>query len=238
MFSPGEAICDVMAGVGPFAVPAGKKRCWVMANDLNPNSFLSLQDAVKKNKVWSLPDKAAFSINSLQVARFVVPSNEDGHAFIRSSTQTLLSQHVEVDVTPPPPRGSRKDPNATRNKPEVLTRPRTFSHFILNLPASALTFLPAFVGIYAGHNSLFYPHSETKLPTIHVYCFNLKSDSNEEAEKDICSEIGLQLGCEMASGNLEEDRKVSIWDVRDVAPKKRMFCASFRLPANVAFRER
>ena len=50
-FLPGEAICDVMAGVGPFAVPAGKKRCWVMANDLNPDSFRSLRYAVKRNKV-------------------------------------------------------------------------------------------------------------------------------------------------------------------------------------------
>ena len=24
-FKPGEAVCDVMAGVGPFAVPAGKQ---------------------------------------------------------------------------------------------------------------------------------------------------------------------------------------------------------------------
>ena len=50
-FQPGEAICDVMAGVGPFAVPAGKKRCFVWANDLNPESHASLAEAVEKNKV-------------------------------------------------------------------------------------------------------------------------------------------------------------------------------------------
>ena len=63
MFNPGEAICDVMAGVGPFAMPAGKKRCWVMANDLNPDSFVSLQDAVKRNKVCSSRWKATFSLS-------------------------------------------------------------------------------------------------------------------------------------------------------------------------------
>ena len=50
-FQPGEAICDVMAGVGPFAVPAGKKRCFVLANDLNPESYNCLEDAVVRNKV-------------------------------------------------------------------------------------------------------------------------------------------------------------------------------------------
>jgi len=51
MFEPGEVICDVFAGVGPFAVPAGKKGCFVLANDLNPDSYESLKANAKTNKV-------------------------------------------------------------------------------------------------------------------------------------------------------------------------------------------
>lgn len=51
LFKEGEAVCDVMAGVGPFAVPAGKKGVFVWANDLNPDSYASLQDAIQRNKV-------------------------------------------------------------------------------------------------------------------------------------------------------------------------------------------
>jgi tRNA (guanine37-N1)-methyltransferase len=50
-FSPGEVVCDVMAGVGPFAVPAGKKGVFVWANDLNPSSYSSLRDSIVRNKV-------------------------------------------------------------------------------------------------------------------------------------------------------------------------------------------
>jgi tRNA (guanine37-N1)-methyltransferase len=55
LFQPGDAVCDVMAGVGPFAVPAGKKKVFVWANDLNPESYASLKDNITRNKVRQKP---------------------------------------------------------------------------------------------------------------------------------------------------------------------------------------
>lgn len=51
LFQPGEVVCDVMAGIGPFAVPAGKKGVFVWANDMNPESHKGLLTAIDKNKV-------------------------------------------------------------------------------------------------------------------------------------------------------------------------------------------
>lgn len=50
-FKPGEAVCDAMAGVGPFAVPAGRKSVFVWANDLNPDCVEALRHAIDLNKV-------------------------------------------------------------------------------------------------------------------------------------------------------------------------------------------
>lgn len=52
LFSPNDVIADVFAGVGPFALPAAKKGCGVLANDLNPESFKWLLRNVEGNKVW------------------------------------------------------------------------------------------------------------------------------------------------------------------------------------------
>jgi tRNA (guanine37-N1)-methyltransferase len=52
MALPEDAVvCDMMCGVGPFAVPAGARGCQVYANDLNPQSYRYLVDNVKINKV-------------------------------------------------------------------------------------------------------------------------------------------------------------------------------------------
>jgi tRNA (guanine37-N1)-methyltransferase len=59
LFRPGEVICDVMAGVGPFALPAGKKGAFVWANDMNPESFRYLQTGIGLNKVRFGPTSAA-----------------------------------------------------------------------------------------------------------------------------------------------------------------------------------
>jgi tRNA (guanine37-N1)-methyltransferase len=107
----------------------------------------------------------------------------------------------------------------------------------MNLPASASSFLPSFIGLYVGLEHLFshrHPHplAQLEMPMIHLYCFSTKSDDNAAERIKICDEISRQLCATVKP----EDKDVEIWHVRDVAPTKRMFCASFRLPAEVAFR--
>jgi len=108
----------------------------------------------------------------------------------------------------------------------------------MNLPSTAPDFLPDFAGLYSGHEELFTPHTETKLPMIHCYCFGPKDEEGDPqgvvARKYVCELISNKLGAEVKL----EDPDTNIWDVRDVAPNKRQFCASFRLPAEVVFRKR
>lgn len=143
--------------------------------------------------------------------------------------QLLDSNHRAVII---PAKVSRNAPATPAPPASIFTQPKTFAHYIMNLPASAISFLPNFIGLYQGHEELFTPHTDTKLPMIHVHCFGTKSDDNKAAEIKICQEVSEQLGYEIKRG----DEEVTIWDVRDVAPHVRMFCASFRLPASVAFR--
>ncbi|KAK5127734.1 hypothetical protein LTR08_004215 [Meristemomyces frigidus] len=244
-FRAGEAVCDVMAGIGPFAVPAGKKHVFVWANDLNPDSYASLEDAVRRNKV----------------AAYVKPFNQDGRSFIRTAT-AQLAQAEPHGVEILPAKAAKKEhraaaatassePPASVTAPVLRTlllpQPKVFAHYILNLPASALTFLPAFVGMYPPpllphlppNNPAAFP-----MPLVHVYCFSTKSDDNVAEGAEICAEIGRMLGFEMWPGRVGEgegeggegEGAVEVWDVRDVAPRKRMFCATFRVPREVAFR--
>ena len=214
-FRKGEAVCDVMAGVGPFAVPAGRNKIFVWANDLNPDCHVSLVDAIERNKV----------------TQFVRPFNENGHSFIRSATSGLLRQpHTATMVS----KQKRRLQKVEEVKHTDYKRPRTFSHYVMNLPASALEFLPSFIGLYSDPEDSALLPPDLKMPMIHVYCFGTKADDNEPAKRAICEEITKQLDFKITL----ETPEVEIWDVRDVAPKKRMFCASFRLPREVAFVKR
>ncbi len=164
-----------------------------------------------------------------QATNFVEPHNQDGRAFICHSARALASTPKRVDITA----RTRRTPGKPAPARVHLDRPTTFQHYVLNLPASALSFLDAFVGLYRGHESLFAPTTAIALPMIHVYAFAPKGDDDGPAHQEICGEITRRLGHEMRP----ESGAVEFWEVRDVAPKKRMFCASFRLPPEVAFRE-
>lgn len=163
-------------------------------------------------------------------------SNEDGRAFIRNSAAQLLKNDCTVRIAPKPPRHQSSSTQPRAKSPpheQSLKQPKTFDHYVMNLPATATTFLDAFIGLYRNQETLFSPHAETKLPMVHVHCFSTKSDDIKEESIKICQEISSRLGYEITP----EDPEVEIWDVRDVAPSKRMFCASFRLPEDVAFRD-
>ncbi|KAI2742493.1 hypothetical protein DTO013E5_3579 [Penicillium roqueforti] len=230
-FEPSEMVCDVMAGVGPFAVPAGRKKIFVWANDLNPHGFEVMQDAIQRNRVQD----------------FVTAFNQDGREFIRSSGRSLLSAEP-LTVTIHPKVSREKQRKVAQGNgvplpaPKIYTRPTVVNHYVMNLPATAIEFLDAFPGLYAGEEHIFAPNTEQKLPMVHVYCFSGHSTDEVDDHIDICERISERIGykvtiddCVGGKGNQEVE--LAIHNVRLVSPKKQMFCASFRLPREVAFRK-
>lgn len=213
LFKPGEVVVDVMAGIGPFAVPAGKRGVFVLANDKNPESYNYLEEAIRRNKV----------------TQFVRSFNQDGHDFIRNAANLVLeaSQRGEgAQVRPAKvPRG------VPAPVPKVISMPPTVSHFVMNLPASALGFLHNYRGLYRGKEELFV---DRQLPMVHAHCFAAKADDARPLD-EICRRIHDEIGVRLVPGKADMEGQVSILEVRDVAPAKRMFCASFRLPPEVAF---
>ncbi|KAI1466815.1 Met-10+ like-protein-domain-containing protein [Daldinia caldariorum] len=231
IFKPGEVVCDVMAGIGPFAIPAGKKEVFVWANDYNPESYRYMDENVKRNKV----------------DQYVRPFNQDGRTFIKEAADLVYAASVngEYAISGPSRRVKRSHhPNSnTADESIPIPEPKrnfiqpTISHFVMNLPASAITFLSHFRGLYAGREELFVPHTSTKLPLVHVYCFAAKADDDTPLI-DICERISAEIGVQMKLGEAENVKEVSVLEVRNVAPNKLMFCASFRLPPEVAFAAR
>ncbi|KAL1737796.1 SAM-dependent methyltransferase TRM5/TYW2-type, partial [Schizophyllum fasciatum] len=96
LFEPTALVADVFAGVGPFAVPAAKKGCAVLANDLNPDSAAWLAKNIARNGVAAL----------------VRPSCEDGRAFIRAAVRRAR----EAPLPPYAPPVSRNKARARRGE--------------------------------------------------------------------------------------------------------------------------
>jgi tRNA (guanine37-N1)-methyltransferase len=220
-FKEGEAVCDVMAGVGPFAVLAGKKNIFVSANDLNPDCNTALEYAIRRNKVGA----------------FVTASCMDGRQFIRRATRDWASKDRSVVILQKRPdselarSGSRRRRRRFSNK--LFKAPITFQHYVMNLPASAVEFLDAFRGLHAGESDLFVPNTPTALPLVHVYCFTEGKELQRDEEVAVYKLVSERLGHSLSWG--DPDTKACF--VRRVSPKKKMYCFSFRLPPEVAFAE-
>ncbi|XP_045618811.2 tRNA (guanine(37)-N1)-methyltransferase isoform X1 [Procambarus clarkii] len=214
-----DILYDVMAGIGPFAIPAGRKKCLVLANDLNPDSYYALLVNCKQNKVT---DK-------------VKCYNLDGHEFIK----TVL-------------------------KDDLLAKWQDKSfcgdvHITMNLPAMAVEFLPAFVGLF---RNIDLPQSPA-LPLVHVYMF--ASEATEDlAISMVAEKLGYPthcLGVSNKGNQLSDESSIDdhtsfeensnciktksndfgglrkyvqeVVNIRDVAPKKSMMRVSVQLPLEI-----
>jgi len=166
LFDSDDVVCDMFAGVGPFAIPAAKKGCTVYGNDLNPASYEALLKNAKLNHV---EDK-------------VHAFNMDGSDFVRKMVQSSSSSSPSSSS---PPSSSLSDQRIgiTKNDTKIW---KPFTHILMNLPASAVEFLDVFHGLYSAHRRL-------TLPTIHCYCFSKSQSPGEDAQKQVEQRLGTSL---------------------------------------------
>lgn len=75
-FRSGETICDMFAGIGPFAIPAAQKGCVVYANDLNPDSIRYLKINAEINKVDDLVCAYNMDARNFILQLMAVPDSE------------------------------------------------------------------------------------------------------------------------------------------------------------------
>jgi len=213
----------VFAGVGPFAIPAARKGCAVLGNDLNPNSAKYLLKNVQDNRVSDL----------------VRVTCEDGRDFIRTIVSRVFDEPFPACAGPKPSRQQEEkerkrlqkltaEGQSIPNVTPIGTKPRKcITHFVMNLPDSAIQFLDAFRGILVDDQRNLRGTYNDQMPMIHCHCFTRELDP-EKAEQDIRPRVEDRLGHPMAE-------EVSLHHVRSVAPTKEMYCISFRLPKAVAF---
>ncbi|KAG8939646.1 tRNA(m(1)G37)methyltransferase [Tulasnella sp. 424] len=230
MFQPGEVIVDGFAGVGPFAVPAAKKGCFVMGSDLNPESAAALKGNAERNKVT----------NRLRT------SCRDGRVFIREAVQEIWDDPIPFSEPSNLAKKRLKEERRARESGNAgargigketeapLPNPRRrVDHFVMNLPATAIEFLDAYRGVLAPLKEkdpgAFEQVYGDRMPMVHCYAFTREFDVGS-AGADLRKRAEEYLGG--ALGKDGEDVHYHL--VRDVAPHKHMYCISFRLPKDIA----
>ncbi|KAF9074908.1 Met-10+ like-protein-domain-containing protein [Rhodocollybia butyracea] len=212
LLQPGEVLVDVFAGVGPFAIPAAKKGCAVVANDLNPASYEYLCQNIQNN----------------DVSDDVRPFCEDGRSIIRDAFREVFDMPFPAYTGPKLSKTAlrklQRHPKDRPPSPIVLPPRKKIDHFVMNLPDTAIQFLDAFRGVLADQQLR---EAYSTMPMIHCHCFTRELET-EQAETDIKQRVEDRLG-----RPFREDAVIR--KVRSVAPGKEMYCISFRLPSDVAY---
>uniref|UniRef100_A0A8C4N8E0 tRNA (guanine(37)-N1)-methyltransferase n=1 Tax=Eptatretus burgeri TaxID=7764 RepID=A0A8C4N8E0_EPTBU len=180
-FCFGDTIYDIFAGIGPFSIPAARAGCRVLANDLNPEAYRWLQNNARRYRLRADSLRAFKSFN-MDAAEFICgPLRQDLIEIIK----------------------------AEEEKEKVEDKKCVTCHVIMNLPGSAIDYLPCFRG-------LLYQPGFSKLG----------------AEDVRAVKVGQALGL----GETWCGGEVRI--VRNVAPGKEMVCISLLLPRELLLEQK
>ena len=222
-------VADMMAGIGPFAIP------------LTATTKPSQRDKRMKNEELPHPesgkDKNKISDRKDQNDGIVVYANDLNPESFKYLVINADKNHC--DTTNKKLHTFNMDARQFCHK--LQDEGIDVDHFIMNLPKTALEFLDSFRGYNVntvastlstetGKDSCIddvWPMKVRSLPRIHVHCFASKDPV--ESKKEIWSRCETALGCPLD----ETDDEVMITEVRDIAPTKNMYCVSFRLPSEV-----
>lgn len=199
-------VADMMAGVGPFAIPLAvhHTHCVVHANDLNPESYKWLEVNAKLNHT-SFESLSCYNLDARDFLRTLRGKASTGN----SDGGAVWVDHV------------------------IMNLPQTAIDFLDCFRGFMYRWRRSNDGEETCE--LEELPTDRLLPMIHVYCFEKEPETHEVGKVPTAAQKAVQrveavLGVQ--SGGLSG--KVDIHVVRDVAPKKPMLCLSFRLPEEIA----
>ena len=119
------------------------------------------------------------------------------YATRRIALDSKLPRESSQQQRPRPSHDPGQQPKRKSSKTYItLDEPKTFNHFVMNLPATAVEFLDAFRGLYQAREADFTPATEQELPMIHVYLFTTRHDDPTQEEEEVCEVVSKHLGSE------------------------------------------
>lgn len=122
-------------------------------------------------------------------------SCEDGRAFILEAAARLISEPFPPYSGPKLSKSQenkerRKQRSAAKQTDDTSAAPRAkISHFVMNLPDSAIEFLDAFRGIFSSIGKQHVANVYSAMPMIHCHCFTRELEP-DKARVDILK-VGL-----------------------------------------------
>lgn len=202
----GDVLYDIMSGIGPFAIPVGRKKCSVFANDLNPHSYKYLEKNCASNKVTD------------RVKCF----NLDGNEFIK----TVVKEDLLKRWRDPQFCGAI---HITMNLPALAVE---FLPSFIGL-LKDVEDLPSEVNLPLVHVYMFTPDTEDSTAIAKVAeQFGLLADLDQKKTASEDNKEELEKGFGNTIDSLRQNVK-EVFHVRQVAPNKAMMRVSFRLSKEI-----